>query len=135
MAKTKKTAPADTDYRGLSEDEIKSSLEKFLKKEGWETMIAWGAKRGIDIDARRGSKRWIIEVKGHGSRTQMRLNYFLSILGEILTRMDDTKAKYSIALPDMERFRTLWAGLPDMAKQRTGISCLFVTAGGKVIEQ
>ncbi len=33
----------------------------------------------------------------------MRVNYFLSVLGETLQRRDDETAKYSMALPDLEQ--------------------------------
>ena len=75
----------------------------------------------------------MIEIKGPGSRPQMRANYFLSMLGELLQRMDDPDARYSIALPDMAQYRRLWERLPTLAKQRTGINILFVDADGTVI--
>jgi len=93
---------------------------------GWKTQVACGKTHGIDIDALKERKRWIIEVKGCGSRDAMRVNYFLAILGERLQRMDDTNAKYSIALPDIKQYRNLWSKLPSLAKERTGISILFV---------
>jgi hypothetical protein len=45
----------------------------------------------------------------------MRVNYFLGALGEILQRMEDPTAKYSIALPDLQQFRNLWKKLPSLA--------------------
>jgi hypothetical protein len=62
----------------------------------------------------------------------MRVNYFLAILGETLQRMDDPRAKYSIALPDVQQFRTLWQRFPHTAKERTEITALFVSEDGKV---
>ena len=62
----------------------------------------------------------------------MRVNYFLSALGETLQRMDDRNAKYSIALPDLQQFRSLWDRLPDLAKSRTEITALFVDEKGNV---
>jgi hypothetical protein len=64
----------------------------------------------------------------------MRVNYFLSVLGELLQRMDDPDARYSLALPDMKQFRKLWQRLPQLAKSRTTISALFVDPLGKVEE-
>ncbi|MDZ7686947.1 MAG: MarR family transcriptional regulator [Gammaproteobacteria bacterium] len=118
----------------LSEDECKKILEKWLKSSGWQSEIAWGHARGIDVDARRGGKRWIIEVKGIGSRQPMRVNYFIGMLGETLQRMDDEKASYSIAIPDVQQFRNLWGRLPTLAKQRTGITALFIDSSGSVSE-
>jgi hypothetical protein len=65
----------------------------------------------------------------------MRVNYFLAVLGELLQRMDDGSAKYSIALPDLQQFRNLWLRLPRLAKQKTGISCLFVDSRGNIQEE
>ncbi len=64
----------------------------------------------------------------------MRNNYFLSVLGEILQRMEDPHVKYSIAFPDMEKYRRLWKELPNLAKERTKITALFVTDQGKINE-
>lgn len=61
-------------------------------------------------------------------------DYFLAILGETLQRMSDINAKYSIALPHMKQFINLWQRLPDLAKQRTGITALFIDNQGNVIE-
>jgi hypothetical protein len=63
----------------------------------------------------------------------MRVNYFVAILGEMLQRMDDPNARYSIALPDLAQFRGLWERLPRLAKTRTRISALFVDAKGHVL--
>ena len=62
------------------------------------------------------------------------LIYFISMLGETLQRMDDPSAKYSIAIPDVKQFRNLWYRLPNLAKQRTSITALFVAGNGNVSE-
>jgi hypothetical protein len=118
----------------LSEDRLKHHLRDWLRSNGWEAHVAWGHERGIDITATRKSEKWIIEVKGIGSRPEMRVNYFIGILGETLQRMNDSEAKYSISLPDVPQFRRLWDRLPRLAKQRTQISALFVSANGIVTE-
>jgi hypothetical protein len=124
--------PISSDF--LSEDNVKLHLKNWLESQGWRTTVVWRKERGIDIEAFRNNQRWIIEAKGSGSRDQMRVNYFLSILGETLQRMNDPGAKYSIALPDHRQFRNLWARLPDLAKSRTTITMLFVDLNGKVEE-
>lgn len=116
----------------LSEDEIKEALVAWLESHGWSTQVAWGRTPGIDIDARRGGSRRVIEVKGPGSRPQMRVNYFLGILGETLQRMSDSDAEYYVALPDLPQFRGLWDRLPKLAKQRTGIHAIFVSTDKRV---
>jgi hypothetical protein len=130
---TKKQTKVKID--ALPKDKIKKVLVKRLKSKGWSTKVAKGHAKGADIDAKKGKKRWIIEVKGPGSRQPMRVNYFLSILGEILQRMDDPKAKYSIALPDLKQYRGLWKKLPKVAKERIKISIIFVDKNGKIKEE
>jgi hypothetical protein len=117
-----------------SEDRLKQWVQEWLRKDGWDVKVAWARARGIDIHAFQGGRTWIIEVKGIGSLSAMRVNYFLSVLGETLQRMGDPAAKYSICLPDVPQFRNLWARLPQLAKRRTGIGVLFVSATGGVTE-
>lgn len=124
----------ETKTENLSEDKVKEIINNYLVLDGWKTQVAWGRIHGIDIDAFKDNKRWIIEVKGCGSRNAMRVNYFLAILGETLQRMNDPNAKYSIALPDMKQYRNLWYKLPRLAKERTGISVLFVNKNKEIEE-
>ena len=128
----KSTATADAGAGHLSEDQLKKILKAWLTRQGWNVEVAWGKQHGIDIEAFREQERWIIEVKGPGSRQPMRVNYFLSILGELLQRMTDEHSTYSIALPDMPQYRRLWERLPTLAKTRTEISILFVNPDGEV---
>ncbi len=116
----------------LQEEEIKHVLTDKLKAEGWDVKTAWGNTRGVDIDARRGSDRWLIEIKGPGSRNPMLNKYFVSILGELLQRMDDHDARYTIALPDIDKYRRLWRELPRLAKERTTIDIMFVDKDGNI---
>ncbi|MDE3097353.1 MAG: MarR family transcriptional regulator [Chloroflexota bacterium] len=125
-------SPAEHD--AFAEDAIKRSLETYLQSKGWSTEIAWGQTHGVDIVAQRDGVRWIIEVKGRGSRPEMRVNYFIGMLGELLQRMSDPDAKYSIALPDMPQFRGLWSRLPALARSRTTITALFVDEADTVAE-
>ena len=120
--------------KDLSEDRLKHYLREWFRANGWEAVVAWGHERGIDIDAVCNEKRWLVEVKGIGSRPEMRVNYFIGILGETLQRMNDPASKYSIALPDVQQFRRLWDRLPRLAKQRTQITALFVNVNGQVTE-
>lgn len=130
---------SDADSRqgsgALQEDEVKERLDEWLTAAGWRTNIAWGKERGVDIEAvNTKGRRWLIEVKGCGSLQAMRANYFIAVLGETLQRMDDPAARYSIAFPDMAQFRGLWERLPRLAKDRTCVSMLLVSADGEVRE-
>ena len=127
--------PEDQQSLEQSEDQIKHMLKDHLTSKGWIIRgIAWGKKPGIDIEAEREGQRWLIEVKGIGARPQMRANYFLGVLGELLCRMNDPDAKYSIAVPDVPQFRNLWRRFPAEAKSRTRITTLFVGESG-VLEE
>jgi hypothetical protein len=119
----------------LQEDRVKEIVEKHLRLTGWTVKASKGHEHGIDIEAfSETGERWIIEAKGCGSLNPMRVNYFLMVLGELLQRMNDPNAKYSIALPDLPQFRRLWQRLPDLAKTGLTATCLFVTATGSVEE-
>ena len=119
----------------MSEGEVKRKIKEWLEREGWSVVVNWGPDRGADIEAWRGNEHWVIEAKESGSRNEMRRNHFLSVLGETLQRMDVPQARYGIALPDMRKFRNLWAKFPALAKSRTGISALFVGTDGKVDQE
>ncbi len=135
IIKKKNPQQKSIDNNYLSEDQIKKILENFLYNKGWATNIAWGRKSGPDIVAVRNTEKWIIEVKGCGSLNAMRVNYFLGVLGEILQRMDEEDAKYSIAFPDLKQFRNLWERFPSIAKRRTKITSLFIDSVGNIVEQ
>jgi hypothetical protein len=125
-----KNAPVHEEGSNLNEDKVKAYIKSWLEAEGWKVKVAWGYIHGVDIEAVKGEQRWFIEVKGPGSRPEMRVNYFIGILGETLQRMDDPNAHYSIAFPDMQAFRSLWAKLPKLAKERTGIDLILVDEKG-----
>ncbi|NLT96942.1 MAG: MarR family transcriptional regulator [Christensenellaceae bacterium] len=124
------TKPAISD--ALDEDAIKANIKDWLENQGWEVKIAWEKNHGVDIEATKSGDRWLIEVKGPGSRQAMRHNYFLGILGDTLQRMDDDNARYSIAFPEMAVYRELWNRLPKLAKQRTKIDMLLVDKDGHI---
>lgn len=121
-----------SDEEPLQEEDIKRILTDKMKAEGWDVKTAWGHIPGVDIDAHREDERWMIEIKGPGSRNAMQNNYFIGILGEMLQRMDDPNARYSIALPDIKKFRRLWNELPELAKKRTTIDLLLVDPQGNI---
>jgi hypothetical protein len=114
------------------EKRMKQILEDYLISQGWFPKIEWGYNHRVDIEAERGVQKWIIQVKGGSPPTP--INSFVSILGEILQRMDEQTHKYSVALPDTGSFQRLWNRLPVLVKQRTGITALFVNPSGLVME-
>jgi len=134
VSQSQKSINKVVDEEHLSENAIKEFLEQWLVIQGWKVKIAWGRVHGIDIDAIKENKRWVIEAKGQRSLNPMRVNYFLGILGGTLQRMEDPDTKYSIALPDIQQFRNLWGRLSFLAKSRTGITANFVDKNGTVSE-
>jgi hypothetical protein len=123
------------DAGSFPEKKIKKYLEGYLASQGWETRVAWGFTHGVDIEARRGLQKWIIEVKGVEPSDPLPVNAFVDVLGEVLQRMDDPACKYSVAIPDLEQFRRLWERLPLLSRQRTGITVLLVSLTGEVMEK
>jgi len=120
--------------KATSEDEVKIRLQKWLQSKGWGVAVTMGNERGPDIVAEKGRMRWLVEVKGSGSRQQMNINYFLTVLGQILQRMEDGAVRYSVAFPDQPVYRRLWGRLPKIAKERTLVTALFVGTQGEVDE-
>ena len=119
----------------LGEDEVKELAKRHLESDGWQVSVKAGKTHGVDVEATKGTARWVIEVKGYaGGKVEMQGEYFKDVLGEILQRMAFEGEKYSIAFPDAPRYRNLWEQLPNLAKRRTGISCLFVDKQGRVVE-
>ena len=118
----------------MTEDRVKSALVAMLEPSGWSVEVAWGKKRGIDIVALRGEERWVIECKGTGSLAPMQNNYFVGVIGELMQRMSDRRAKHSIAFPNLPKFRRLWSELPAVAKERLQLTALFVSEDGSVLE-
>lgn len=119
----------------MSEGEVKRIIREWLERDGWAVAVNVGPERVADIEAWRGNEHWVIEAKGSGSRNEMRSNHFLAVLGETLQRMKAPETRYSIALPDMRKFRNLWARFPILAKSRTGISALFARTDGMVDQE
>ena len=120
----------------LSENKVKEYVEQWLKNEKGYTKVdvKYGRKRGIDVKAERtnSSPEWIIECKGSGNYAQHARynNYFISVLGELLQRMNKADSKYSIALPHHQKYERLWGELPREAKTRLKFSAIFVDNEG-----
>jgi hypothetical protein len=119
----------------LGEDQVKQILQQHLESHGWQVKVMYGCAQGIDIEATNATTHWIIEVKGWaGGGEQQQGNYFLCAIAELLQRMTHDDAKYSLAFPDLPRYRGLWERLPILAKRRTQMSCLFVDKQGRICE-
>ena len=110
----------------ITEDDVKAAVSHWLEAKGFEVAVAWGHDPGIDIEAKRGVERWVIEAKGTGSYDQMSRNYFFGVIGSLLQRMTDEHAHYALAMPDAPPFINLVSRFPELARQRMQLSFLMV---------
>jgi hypothetical protein len=132
------TAPSSTPPPALSsssaeritEDEVKRAVAAHLEAQGYTVQVAWGGTRGIDIDARRGSERIVLEAKAEVALQPQQVNYFLNVLGELVQRMDDPEARYGLALPDNRQYRGLVGRLPAYARDRLRLLVFFARQEG-----
>lgn len=118
----------------ITEDDVKRTLADKLRRDGWTVDIRWGRERGIDLDARRGSERLIIEAKGQANAGPQQANYFLGAMGELVQRMNDPAARYAVAFPDHPQYRGLVSRLPSLARERLRLEVFFVDDSGAVRE-
>ena len=111
---------------GLTEDQVKGAIESALGADGWKTTVMWGHAHGIDVEATRGADHLVLEAKGEGSLSPMRVNYFLGALGELLQRMDSPDAFYGLALPAHRQFVGLIDRLPTWVRGRLNLRFYLV---------
>jgi hypothetical protein len=109
----------------LAEDSVKQAVEAALSAAGWTVDTRRGHTHGIDIEARSGDRRLVLEAKGEGSRPAMRVNFFLGALGELLQRMTAPEARYGLALPAHRQFVSLVLRLPEWVRARLDL-CFFL---------
>ncbi len=90
----------------ITEDFVKNAIIKWLSANGWGYFHFGGLHdHGVDIKAKRHgySRYFFIETKGDGSRREMNENYFIYSLGQIITRIKDSKTTrnyYALGLPE-----------------------------------
>lgn len=122
--------PAESAPGRITEDDVKRAVAAHLEAEGYIVEVKWGAARGIDIDARRGGERLIVEAKAEVAKQPQQVNYFLNALGELTQRMADPTARYGLALPDNPQYRGLVRRLPAHARGLLGLLVFFVRRQG-----
>lgn len=98
---------------GLDEDTVKTSVADFLRSRGYTVSVGKKRERGADMRATKDGLKLIVEAKGEGSRSEMFNNFFISILGEVLQRMNEQAAEYGIALPAHRKYARLIEELSD----------------------
>jgi hypothetical protein len=126
---TEAAAPPISVVRSLKvpEDLVQTVVKEHLEAEGFRVATSPGRGHGIDIDARhRDGRRWVIEAKGGLGYGPQQANYFLNVLGQIVTRMGDPDARYGIALPRNQQYKRLVERLPSYARKRLGLTVFWV---------
>lgn len=98
---------------------MKAAVRDLLEGQGFDVSVKWGHDLGIDVDARRGGERWIVEANGTGGYDQMSRNYFFGVIGSLLQRMADEGAHYALAMPDVPPSINLVQRFPELARRRT----------------
>jgi hypothetical protein len=61
----------------VTEDEVKAAFKRYLEAQGYDVRVAWGRRRGIDIEATGPAGHFLIEAKGEVANQPQKTNYFL----------------------------------------------------------
>jgi lipase chaperone LimK len=111
----------------ISEDEVKIAVAQALKTAGWKiNKLAMGHGHGVDIEAVHDQfGTLLIEAKGEGSLNPMRVNNFLTVLGELIQKADSPNKAYGIALPAHQQYVKLITKLPLLQKQQLKLQIYF----------
>jgi len=113
------------DKINISENTVTLAVKGALEAEDWSVEVKLGNEHGIDIEAKRGGQRIVLESKGEGSQSAMRVNYFIGALGELLQRMDTPDSRYGLALPAHRQFVRLVVRLPRWVRMRLQL-CFYL---------
>lgn len=105
--KEPKNTKAIPGLKPLSEDFVKNAIIKWLSSNGWGHFEFDDLHtHGVDIKAKhhKYSRYFFIETKGQGKIPQGNESYFISSLGQIVTRMKTgktTRNYYALGLPEV----------------------------------
>ncbi len=121
----------------MKEDKLKQIIEQKLKEEGFTGInVRYGQEHGSDVEALfPGSRRRLLmEVKGETEAMMAKeapqaqwIHYVESGIFELLSRMEEERAVYALALPDTQKYRSILMKLPLLARRRLKLHTLFVS--------
>lgn len=103
-------------------------LKEMLEKEGWQvTRFAPDKQRGPDLEARKGKRTIIMEVKGEAASAGQRVKYVADTLLAILSRMraQSSDVRYCMVFPD-SHLPVVKRYLPDWVREKLGLYILFL---------
>jgi hypothetical protein len=98
---------------GLNEETVKATVAGFLRDRGYTVAVGKKRERGADVRATKEGLKLVLEAKGEGTLNPMFNNFFVSVLGEILQRMNEHATEYGVALPAHRKYSRLIEELSD----------------------
>lgn len=127
----------------ISEEFVKISIIKWLSSKKWGRNLQFGSlnDKGVDIKVRHNdySRYFLIETKGEGSeksksQASQRETHFIYGLGQLITRMNATRARYyyGLGLPDSIA-RIAVRRIPYQIAKKLFLYVFSVNNNGKVI--
>lgn len=107
-------------------NELPSLIKEWLEEKGWETI-----EHNRYIEAKKQERKWLIDIY---QTTRGRKVPLPSKLTEMIKKMDDGDAYYSVALVDSPIYRKQWDEIPSVAKERLQVSVILADRSGRVLE-
>jgi len=132
-----------------NEDQIEAALRTWLSSTGWQVKNRY-EQSGADISAiAPRSVRWLFEVKGYpsttkkrdgavkseGSKRAQRRTWFISALGQIISRIKDPDLRIGIVFPDHptdKYFQQAALSLPQFLREKLHLSVFLIDQAGSV---
>lgn len=107
-------------------NELPSLIKEWLEEKGWDII-----EHARYIEAHKDMQKWYIDIY---QATRGRKMPLPNKLTEILKRMEDRDAYYSVALVDSPIYRKQWNEIPLAAKERLQVSVILADRLGHVLE-
>lgn len=107
-------------------NELPLLIKEWLEEKGWQT-----EEHNKYIEACRDNQRWIIDIY---QATRGRKMPLPNKLTDIIKKMEDADAYYSVALVDSPIYRKQWNEIPTAAKERLQVSVLLADRLGHILE-
>jgi len=132
-----------------NEDQIEAAVRTWLASHGWQVQSRH-EQSGADVSAVDQHKtRWLFEVKGYpatdrkrdgvakseGSKRAQRRTWFISALGQILSRIKDPDLRIGIVFPDHPTdryFQSAALSLPQFLRDKLHLWVFLVDQAGSV---
>lgn len=107
-------------------NELPSLIKEWLEEKGWNTV-----EHSRYIEAQKDTQKWYIDIY---QATRGRKMPLPNKITEMLKKMDDGDAHYSVALVDSPVYRKQWNEIPSAAKERLQVSVILADRAGRVLE-